>query len=136
MNQPPALQGQLASRPSGERSALVKALGVLMAGPILILAVATLWVPASSILLSSFQNRPNGGPSAGATWTDVLGFTLAVAVERLLASIVPIVFAMSLAFVGAVIRHIARIVFLFFRPSARSTQLRFFLPSFSLSNPK
>lgn len=106
MNQPPPLHGELPSRPPGESSGLTKLLGVLMVGPLFVLAIGTLWVPAFSIVLTSFQNRTGGGSTAGANWTNALGFTVAIAVVRLLASIFPIIFAVSLAFTGAVTRTV------------------------------
>ena len=113
MSQPPPVPPELASPPSGKISGAARFLGVLLVVPLFVLTVLTLWVPAFSLVISSFQH-PSGGAADGGHWTNVLGFTLATAVVRLLACIIPILFAISLAFAGSVARHVARTVFLFF----------------------
>ena len=69
--------------------------------------------PGFHLAIGSFQH-PSVGAIGGGHWTNVLGFTFATAVVRFIACIVPILFAMSLAFTGSVARHVARTVFLFF----------------------
>jgi hypothetical protein len=81
--------------------------------PLFVLTLLTLWVPAVSLVIGSFQH-PSDGAAGGGHWTNVLGFTVATAVVRLIACIIPILFAISLAFAGSVARHVARTVFLFF----------------------
>jgi hypothetical protein len=70
-------------------------------------------VLAFSLEVGSFQHS-SGGATGGGHWTNVLVFTSASAVVRLLACIIPILFAISLAFAGSFARHVARTVFLFF----------------------
>jgi len=109
MSQPPPVPPELTPPPPGKISRNARFLGVLLVVPLFVLTVLTLWVPAFSLVIGSFQH-----PSGGGHWTNVLGFTLATAVVRLLACIIPILFAISLAFAGSVARHVARTVFLFF----------------------
>ena len=112
MSQPPPIPAPASTQPVVKTSGAAKIFGALLVAPLFVLAVATLWIPACNLGLSSFQNHHDG--SGNGNWTRALVFTLAVAVVRVLASIVPILFGVSLAFTGAVARHLARSVFLFF----------------------
>jgi hypothetical protein len=85
----------------------------LLVVPLFALMALTLWVPAFSLVVGSFQHS-SGGATGGGHWTNVLVFTSASAVVRLLACIIPILFAISLALAGSFARHVARTVFLFF----------------------
>ena len=87
-------------------------IGALLVAPLFILAVATLWIPACNLGLSSLQGHHEG--SEDGNWTRALVFTLVVAVVRVVVSIFPILFGISLAFTGTVARNLARSVFLFF----------------------
>jgi hypothetical protein len=113
MSQPPPVPPELVPPPTGKMSGTTRFLGVLFVVLLFLLMALTLWVPACSLVIGSLQH-PSGGATGGGHWTNVLGFTLATAAVRLLASIVPILFAISLAFAGSLARHVARTIFLFF----------------------
>jgi hypothetical protein len=112
MSQPPPIPTPASAGPVVKTSGAAKMLGALLVAPLFLLAVATLWIPACNVWLSSFQSHNDG--SGDGNWTRALVFTLAVAVVRVIAGIVPILFGVSLAFAGSVARNLARSVFLFF----------------------
>ena len=112
MSQPPPIPTPASTGPVVKTSGAAKMFGALLVAPLFVLAVATLWIPACNLGLSSFQSHNDG--SENGNWTRALVFTLAVAIVRVLASIVPILLGLSLAFTGAVVRNLARSVFLFF----------------------
>ena len=112
MSQPPPIPSSASTGAAVKTSGAARVFGAVLVVPLFVLAVATLWIPAGSLGLSSLQSHNDG--SGNGNWTGALVFTLAVAVVRVLASIVPILFGVSLAFTGAVTRNLARSVFLFF----------------------
>ena len=105
---------EIASTPPPRSSDLARIGGFLLAIPLFALGISTLWFPASQLLVTAVQHPSWSGSFLATNWIKVLGYTMLVSAIRLIACILPLIFASSLAYAGSAGRHIGRTLFLFF----------------------